>query len=91
MKYKDMKAALALVSKCDTLSITENYKEAVISVFSTIVKSLREMGLLTTRMTEVYTILKDSKWDNAYFCIMAKKMRSLVYPAVELCQNCFDD
>ena len=91
MRYKDMKTAIAIVSQCDSLSITEDDKQLTISVFCTIIKSLKKIGLVTTQMLAMYAVLKESTFNNAYFCIVTRQMCSLIYPEVDFCQRHFDN
>lgn len=91
MKYVQMKVALAIINECDSSSITESDKELVIYVVNYIMKSLMEMGLVTTEMSIQYAMLKVSAWNDSYFCAAARQMCSLLYPAVNLCEKLFDN
>lgn len=91
MTFVKMKAALAIVNKCDCLSITEDDKKLVIHVFDTIMKSLMEKGLVTTEMSAQYAVLKVSTWNDGYFCAVTRQMCKLLYPVVELCEKIFDN
>ncbi len=87
MNYEQMKNALVIISKCDCLSITEDDKKLIVSVVGTIMKSLREAGLVTTEMNAQYEILKISTWDDGYFCTVARQTCSLLHPIVDLCSK----
>ena len=87
-----MQAALAIISRCDTFSITESDKTMIISVFGTIIKDLQEKGFpITTEIYAQYAILKVSTWSDGYFCIVARQMCSALYPIVNLFAKVYDD
>lgn len=90
MKYVDIILALEIMRECDSLSITEDDKKLIISVFGNILKLLREAGLVTAEISANYAILKDSTWNNGYFCIVTKRMCSLVFHVVNICPAIFD-
>ena len=90
MEYAKMKAAIDIISQCDSFTITEDDKMLIISVFGSILKSLREIGLVTTEMSAQHAVLKVSTWNNGYFCIVTRQMCSIVRPVVELYAECFD-
>lgn len=83
MNYEKMTTALAIISTCDALTITEDDKKLIISVLGTIIKSLREKGLDSFEMDFQYALLKDSTWNDGYFCIIAKQMCNMVYKAIK--------
>lgn len=85
MTWQDHKTAIEIINGCDCLSITEDDKEIIISIFSTIIKSLREIGLANDAMAAQHAVLRVSTWNNGYFCTVARQMCSIVYPVVKFC------
>jgi hypothetical protein len=82
MTWQKCKAAVEIMSSCDCLSITEDDKSFIIAAFGSILKFLRKWGFANQNMTVQYAILKESTWDNGYFCIVTKQMCNIVYPIV---------
>lgn len=79
MDFAKRKKALEIISQCDCLSITEDDKKLIISVFDEILKAL---GGGTTEMKIRYEILKISTWSDGYFCTSARQMCSLLYRVI---------
>lgn len=90
MTFTKMKEAIKIISKCDSLSITEDDKRIIISVFGTIIKSVMQNGFTNTEIHIKYAILKASTWNNGYFCAITKQMCSNLYPFVDICQKYFE-
>ncbi len=91
MTYEQLKAALVIISECESFTITEDDKAMIISVFKTILKPLKEMGLVTTVISAQYALLEISTWNNGYFCIVARQMCSLLSPIVDFYHQLFDE
>lgn len=79
MDFATRKKALEIISQCDCLSITEDDKKLIISVFDEILKVL---GGGTTEMKIRYEILKISTWSDGYFCTSARLMCNLLYRVI---------
>lgn len=88
MKYENMLKALAIISGCDCLSITEDDKRIVIAVFGSIIK---EIGATSTEIKVHYELLKISTWSNGYFCQKAKYLCMLLYPIVKILSKTLDN
>lgn len=88
MESTKMKAALYIIDECDVLSITEDDKAMIVSVFGEIISELKGYGLaLKTEINVQYAILKESVWSNGYFCEVARKMCFILYPYVKILER----
>ena len=86
-----MKTALGIINKCDILSITEDDKQMIVAVCGTIIKELKEKGFVpSTESKAQYAILKESMWDDGYFCTATRQMCSVLYPIVNLLHKVFE-
>lgn len=90
MKFVDVLLALEIIRECDSLTITEEDKKVIIAVFGNIIKPLRETGLITTEISAMYAVLKNSTWNDGYFCVVTRKMCSILQHIISLYAPIFD-
>lgn len=90
MECNNMKNALAIISQADPLSITREDKSLIIHTFSTIMAALNKVGMLTTEMSFQHALLREATWNDGYFCTVAKRMCSIMYPVLETCEAVFN-
>jgi hypothetical protein len=84
MKSEKMKKAIAIISNCDSLSITEDDKKFIISVYDAILKTLGEVDLVTTELSAQFAVLKIATWNNGYFCSVARKIGTIIQPILRV-------
>ena len=87
MECNNMKKALVVISQADPLSITREDKIIIIHTFGAIMTALNKVDMLTTEMSFQYALLRDATWNDGYFCTIAKRMCSLMYPVLETCEK----
>lgn len=90
MDYEKMKKALVIMSQCDSLTITKDDKKFIIAAFASIIKFLREKGLISSMIVAKYAILKDATWNDGYFCVITRELCSMLNTQVEFYHKYFE-